>query len=190
MKKRILGFFLGLMLLTSTTVSADVTIDSETNAFREAAGLTTLATSGTLESIAAQRAVQTASNFNHAQWIFSAMGCITWAGENIAWNYSGTGFAQQWYNSAPHKSNMLNPSFDSQGSAVYYDANTGKYFAVQVFADTCATNNNAGSGNIQSPNPTRTPANSSPPAPTGSSGTQEPVTVLPDTSTLGRGEDQ
>src|SRR5687768_2303480 len=80
--RRALSIFLGLMLLTSTTVSADVTIDTGTNVARTSLGLTAMETNGTLQQIASQRAVEVASQWPkwdpslHAQWIYGAMGCI------------------------------------------------------------------------------------------------------------------
>ena len=187
------------MLLTSNIVLADVTIDAGTNGYRSIHGLTTLKTSATLEAIAEQRVREIASRWPrwdaglHAQWIYDAMGCIKWGGENLAFSeVEGNNFAEDWYNSSTHRANMLYPGFDEQGSATYVV--DGITFAVQVFKDSCdatgtiGTNTNTG--------PTAPPTSSQPqapiPQPTSTSApvgtsvrkptpTVAPVTVIPDT---------
>jgi hypothetical protein len=185
MIRRALGFFLILMLLTGTTVSADVTIDTQTNATRAAAGLTILATSATLETIAQQRAREAASNFAHDPWIYSAMGCYKWAGENLAWGTVNTNFVEEWLRSPSHKANMLYPDFDQQGSAIYVDPNTGIVYAAQIFKDSCDS-----TGAII-PSTDRTGSATNEGSSSGVTGTelQTPVPLLPDTSTTYRVED-
>jgi len=173
-------------LLTSTTVSADVTIDTGTNVARTSLGLTAMETNGTLQQIASQRAVEVASQWPkwdpslHAQWIYGAMGCIKWGGENLAYNYNGTGFVDAWLASPDHRTNMLNPVFDQQGSAIYYDSTNGIFFAVQIFKDSCDPTGTTAPSADRTGNAPNAGTSS---GPTGTE-LQTPVPFLPDTSTI------
>ena len=66
--------------------------------------------------------------------------CI--AAENIAWEHRSDGFTptqladalmKGWEHSPPHRRNLLDPDLDEFGVGVAYNADTGRYYAVQDF---------------------------------------------------------
>jgi uncharacterized protein YkwD len=58
-------------------------------------------------------------------------------GENVAYNLGfadpAAAFMEQWWNSPPHRANILNPAFTETGLGVARGA-SGRTYAVQVFA--------------------------------------------------------
>lgn len=179
MKKKILGFFFGLMLLTSTTVSASSA--GLESGVASTFGINRTVDSG-LRSIAAQRVAQISVGANSSlatQPNFSHAGMMTT--EVLAWNYGWPdpqGQAiQQWLTSAPHYAILVNRNLTRIGCAD--NVVNGVYFAVCALAYS-----NTGTGTTQSPSPTRTNPVTVAPTPTRGSEPQEPVTVLPNTSTL------
>jgi uncharacterized protein YkwD len=60
-------------------------------------------------------------------------------GENIAWttgNWTAEQFENLWYNSAPHRANILNRSFNVVGTGRFRGAN-GKTYAAVDFGNLC-----------------------------------------------------
>lgn len=128
-----------LLLTLAVAVKADTGIDGGTNAYRNANGLASLPTSGTLASLASQRAQEIYSDFSHNFSWWGASGCKG-IGENLVYRVPApsdpSGYSvQAWIDSPAHRANLLG-DWDVMGSAVYVGADGGMY-AVQLFGKDC-----------------------------------------------------
>lgn len=115
--------------------AAEKTILQRTNALRAGAGRQALVRNAKLDAVAAAWATRmaTTGDFRHNP-SFSRQIPAGWrlAGENIAMNStSGDRLYTQWQNSAPHRANMLNPSYNRVGLGAVKIG--GRYYGVQVF---------------------------------------------------------
>lgn len=125
-----------LLLFIPSTVTANSAIDGATNALRQSAGLAPLTVNKHLEALATQRAYEIQPpNFYHTDLRSRIKVCFSSYGENI--QYSGLAsssnpitFYNGWYNSAPHKANMLG-DWTHMGSA--HVRVGGYWFGVQIF---------------------------------------------------------
>lgn len=176
----VVAFWLGAIggLLVAPLVDANAGIDGGTNEIRAEAGLAPLETSALLTDLAAQRAAELyppESGFHHAYWWVDKVGCWAGAGENIAYRIptpdSDAHWVQKWYDSAPHRANMLG-DYTLTGSAVFIGPDGGGY-AVQLFLKPCAPE-------PQAPAPTQAPK--APPPPPAPPSAPPAVAVLPDTA--------
>lgn len=119
---------------------------TQANKERAAQGLPALVLQSNISEVARQYSVYMATNDHFAHEDLQGNGPdqrltaagIGWhaMGENILYNYEGTGLAaiQQWMNSPGHKANILSTSFGHVGYGVYKDA-SGKFWWTQDFTD-------------------------------------------------------
>ncbi|MBD3779149.1 CAP domain-containing protein [Cellulomonas sp. ES6] len=115
--------------------ASEKTILQRTNALRSGAGKRPLVRSAKMDAVAAAWATRmaTTGDFRHNP-SFSRQIPSGWrmAGENIAMNStSGVTLYTQWKNSAPHRANMLNASYNRIGIGAVKVGN--RYYGVQVF---------------------------------------------------------
>lgn len=176
---------LTLALMLPAVTNAEVSIDSATNAVRQAAGLPTLATDASAANLAALRARELEDNFAHpSDWgaLFAYLpSCVTGAGENIAYrttlpSTTGAQFVDQWVASPTHLANILG-GWDSTGSAMYA-ASDGRTYAVQIFTVGCSRPEPPAT----TLPPTQTPSQAPRQAPV-SAAPQPALLVLPNTAT-------
>lgn len=135
--KTALAAALVLILATTSTVFGHDGIDRLTNEFRQSQGSDWLWTDSNLYQLARIRAQQISTNFEHNFWWWGRTDCA-WVGENIAWRRpvvdtnKAEWFVEAWKDSPTHRENMLNPRWETQGSAIYISDDGGMY-GVQLF---------------------------------------------------------
>ncbi|MDB5101166.1 MAG: polymerase ECF-subfamily sigma factor [Cyanobacteria bacterium RYN_339] len=119
---------------------------AQANKERAAQGLPALTLVASISEVARKYSVYMATNGHFAHEDLDGKGPsdrltaagIGWSasGENILYNYEGTGLAAitQWMNSPGHRDNILRPSFAKVGYGVYKDP-SGKYWWTQDFTN-------------------------------------------------------
>lgn len=121
---------------------AEAAILKATNNYRQGAGGRALSRSAAIDDVARSwsTTMATTGNFEHSPRFSELIPGGWWgAGENIAYNYesssgdaAGRALALQWFNSPPHKANMLHADFTDIGIGVHVKG--GRVYGTQVFA--------------------------------------------------------
>lgn len=137
MRRLVVAFLVAFIvtLALGLTAEADAGIDGATNAYRQANGLSTLATSQTLTELAYARANEIDDVWAHDFWWWDASGC-SGIGENLAYTTATDSDwpLRAWIASAAHHANIVG-DWDIQGSAEVVIS--GTRYAVQLFGRDC-----------------------------------------------------
>lgn len=143
----IVGFLYGFLVLSRGFVGANTTIDALTNNIRVAHELNSLPNYAPLQALASRRAQEISVHFDHpTDWqpYFATLpSCARGIGENIAYRTTLAGFStpegfvEAWYESGPHRENMLG-TWTYMASSMLVAAD-GRTYAVQEFLLGCGT---------------------------------------------------
>lgn len=150
-------FFVGALITAAVILplqhcAVELTVDEEqieidlfdaVNEYREAEGLSPLARVDFLNEVAREHSQYmiehglSHSGFSSRAASIKANMSVTLVSENCIYNprgsYNAHGMAKSWYESAGHRANMLNPTFQRTGVGVA--AGNGHVYATQIFTD-------------------------------------------------------